>query len=406
MDFPKELCCIIGVYSTVPTDLSMTLPRHIDARPELPCRRCAVWVVVLVAMMLSACASVRPVKVVPPALNSPDAVVQIADVDVLAVSPEMDAFLERYILRYQNLDTRLRLLTLAVVISGVLGFEYDDTSTLTAAETFSRRSGNCISHANMLIALARRAGLDARYQEVVIEPEWTSRDDTVLINKHINVVLASPQNSYHVDVSGREVRPDSRRRILSDRDGKAMYFNNLGAVALIENDLPMAYGYMLKAIESSPQVADSWINLGVVFSRNKQFNEAELSLKTALQIDTNEYSAMNNLYGIYLHLKKFDEAEELKRRVDNYRRKNPYYLLMLSNEALDQSRFEDSTSLLKRAIKLKEDDHQLHFAMAKAQYLSGNTVAAESSLRRARELAPDDKIAEYSMSLDELMGHE
>ncbi|MBT8131395.1 MAG: hypothetical protein KJO35_03940, partial [Gammaproteobacteria bacterium] len=150
----------------------------------------AVWLVIL--FLQSACSSL-PVAPVPPPLRHATPVEPVADVDLLQISPAMEAFLERYILPYSNVDTRLNLLSMAVVENGMLGFQYEDEPTLTAGETFQRRSGNCISHANMVIALARRAGLDAYYQEIAIPPEWASRQDTLLIRRHINVVLRSPQ---------------------------------------------------------------------------------------------------------------------------------------------------------------------------------------------------------------------
>ncbi|MDH3767300.1 MAG: transglutaminase-like domain-containing protein, partial [Gammaproteobacteria bacterium] len=200
----------------------MKLPIHCTS--HVPGRKSAL--LSAIALICSACATQHTIKVTPPALQGTDVAVRITDVNVLAVSPAMETFLERYILPYPNLDTRLDLLAVAVAENGVLGFNYADSATSTAEETFSSRSGNCISHANMVIALARRAGLDAHYQQVAIQPQWTSREDTVLIRKHINVVLTSPKRTYHLDVSGIHVGPEARITILSDRDGKAMYFNN------------------------------------------------------------------------------------------------------------------------------------------------------------------------------------
>lgn len=379
----------------------MTPDRTIVRPPTqgLPLR----WWVLVPILAVSACATVGPANVELPPLDLPDSVIDVPDIDTMALSPAMEAFLDRYILEYKNLDTRARLLTLSVVSRGVLGFEYEETSTLTAAQAFERRSGNCVSHANMVVALARRAGLDAKFQEIIIQPEWSSRDDTVLVNKHVNVALSSPRTTYHIDVSGRETRPDSQRRIVSDRDARAMYFNNLGALALVENDLPRAYAYIKKSIETSPRVADSWVNLGVVMSRNRQLDDAELAHRTALQIDWRQYSAMNNLYSIYRYQGRTEEADKLKKKVDAYRRKNPYYLLRRSNDALKRSEPEQAIKLLQRAIKIKTDDHRLHFAMAKAQYLSGNLPAAERSLRLAREQVPPELAALYTKPLDQLV---
>ncbi len=76
----------------------------------------------------------------------------------------------------------------------------------------------------------------------------------------------------------------------------------------------------------------------------------------------------------------------------------------MSDEALEQANFEESANLLRRAIEKKEDEHLLHFALAKTQYLSGEKAAAQSSLDRARELAPEGMLAHYSRPLQELVG--
>ena len=289
-------------------------------------------------LVLTACATKPVVNVTAPPLHSTAPELQVTDVDVLAVTPGMGAFLERYILPYPNLETRLNLLALAVTSRGVLGFDYDEARTLTAAQAFDSRSGNCIGFANMMVALAREAGLEAKYQEVHRRPEWTSREDTLLLIKHINVVVSSPRYSYVVDVSGIKFKPTERRRIISDSYAKALYYNNIGAEALLANELPMAWAYLVTATNTDPDLTDPWINLGVVFGRNEQLADAELVYQTALQIDDSEYSAMNNLYEVYLVQENLEAAENLRVKVEKYREKNPYYLMKLSEESLEQGR--------------------------------------------------------------------
>jgi tetratricopeptide (TPR) repeat protein len=357
-------------------------------------------------LMLAGCAFQTPKNLMPPLLLHDGPEVQIADVDLLAVTPAMEAFLERYVLDYSNSQTRLNLLATSVTNSGVLGFDYDDGRTLTAAEAFETRSGNCLGFANMMIALARRAGLRANYEEVLRRPVWASREDTVLVMKHIVVVIESHNNSYVIDVSGLEISPNARRRVVDDSYAKALFLNNIGADALLENDLPTAYAYMAKAIETQPLLTDSWVNMGVVLGRNEQLDDARIVLQKALQIDPYEYSAMSNLYEVYLEQGDLMAAQEYKSKVDRYRSRNPYYLLHLSNEALELNRYDESISLLERAISKKKNDHLLHFAMAKTQYLSGETIAAEYSLDRARKLAPQNMMVYYQRPLDELIAEE
>ena len=360
-----------------------------------------------VTFMLVGCASVNQGKLTPPPLNNQGAVVHVEDVDVLAVSPAMDEFLERYILKYSSSQTRLELLTSAVTNSGVLGFDYDERRTLTAAEAFETRSGNCIGFANLMVALARQAGLKARYQEVFRRPEWSDHeDDTVLLVKHINVVIETHRDIWVVDVSGIKIHPTARRRFIDDSYAKALYLNNIAVDSLLENDLPTAYAYMHSAIEADYQATDPWVNMGVIYGRNDQLDDAVTAFNHALQIDSNEYSALSNLYEVYIEQEDFESAANLESRVERYRSNNPYYLLKLSDEALELDQFEESISLLQRAIRKKNDDHKLHFALAKTQYLSGEMVDAESSLMRARELAPEDMVVYYDRPLGELVSEQ
>ncbi len=365
-----------------------------------------IWhatMVLCVALWLVGCATQRPDNLKPPPLRTSEPAVYAADVDVLELSPEMEAFLEQYVLQYPNIHTRMTLLMDAVSANGVLGFEYDDTFTSTSVDTFNTRAGNCIGFANMLVAMARRAGIKAQYQEVLRRPEWSTREETVLLVKHINVILEGVGYTYVMDISGIRISPTARRQPISDSYAKALYYNNLGADALIRNDLPTAYAYMSKAIETEPMLTDSWINIGVVLSRNGQLDDAETVLHKALEIDSNEYAALSNLYEIYVTQENWEAAAALEGRVERYRQRNPYYLMQLSEEALLQGDEEEALRLIKRAIKKKDDDHQLYFALAKTQYLAGQVEAAHISLARARELAPASMDVYYQRPLDELV---
>jgi tetratricopeptide (TPR) repeat protein len=355
-------------------------------------------------LLLSACASLPMGNVTPPPLRNAGPEVQVDDIDILELSPAMENFLERYVLKYAAGQTRLELLTSAVTSAGVLNFKYDEERTLTAAEAFDAGTGNCIGFANMMIALARAAGLGAHYQEVSIQPVWSDyENDTVLLFKHVNVVIETPRVSWVVDVSGLQIHPTARRRIIDDSYAKALYLNNIAVESLLVNDLPTAYAYMRKAIEADPGVTDPWVNLGVVYGRNEQLDDAAFAFNRALDIDPSEQSAMSNLYEVYIEQGKPELAEEIALRVERYRRTNPYYLLKLSEEALASKNYRESIHLLQSAIRKKDDDYKLYFALAKSQYLSGEPAAAEISLQRTRELAPKDMVAHYQRTLEELV---
>jgi Tfp pilus assembly protein PilF len=360
----------------------------------------------VLAFMLPACATQSlKIPAPPPLLNAGPAVV-VPDVDLLAINPHMEEFLHRYVLEYDDPGLKRQLLSLALSSKAMLGFHYNPERTLTAEEAFNTRSGNCIAFANLFIAMAREAGLKARYHEVQIPPEWDSQDDTFIVSKHINVVVDGPHGNWEVDISGQEIKVNAKRRIMRDSEATAMYFNNLAMEALFNSDLPTAYAYLGKAIETAPGFSDPWSNLGVVLYRNGQIRDAELAYRTALMINPAELSAMGNLYDLYMDEENLTAADDLEKRVERYRQENPYYLMLLSDEALEQREYNESIKLLNRAIAKKEDEHRLHFALARTQYLSGHPDAAESSLNRARELAPEGVRQGYDRPLRELIQSE
>ncbi len=362
------------------------------------------WLAAALCVVLAACAGPQQVvRTEPAVLQHIGWSAVVDDVDLLAVSENMQNFLDRYVMPYDSLQMRLYLLGLAVNDSAVLDFHYNPMQTLTASEAFEKRTGNCIAFAAMFVAMARASGLEAWFQEVAMRPEWSSHEDTLLVAKHINIVVEGPHRSYVIDVSGAKIRPDSQRRTLSDEEALALYYNNLGAEALLRDDLPTAFAYLEKAIEVAPRVPDSWSNLGVVYARKGQFTDAELAYRTALQIDRNEYAALGNLYDLYMEQKKESEALEMEKKVEQHRRRNPYYLLMLGEEALALGELDEAMDLLRRAIRIKENEHLLHFAMARVLHVAGRPDEAQASLEQARELAPVNSLVDYQRPLDELV---
>jgi len=342
-----------------------------------------------VAALVTACttAIVRPPAI--PALEN-QSEQSIPDIDPLHISSEMKQFVDHHVENDKNREGKAWLLAYAALDPYLLHFDYDPRITLPAEEAFRTRKGNCLTFSSLFIAMARHAGLQAWYQEVQVPPEWSTVDDTLLVSKHVNAVVRDRSREYVVDVSRRKSRDSDIVRRLSDAEAEAQYYNNLGADALIGGDLPLAYAYFSKALEKRPGLAYIWSNLGVVFRRNEQTGDAILSYRTALQFNPAQSVAMNNLYTLYEEEGNIEAAQGLQRRVENNRRKNPYYLHYLAEVANEERRWSDAIKLLNRAIQLESHEYRFYYSLAQAQYHAGKFRVAQTSLDRARTLAPPD----------------
>lgn len=363
------------------------------------CIRCSrLFGMVTVSMVISACAvQTQRTTAIPPLENQPH--IEIENVDLLGVSASMKRFIGNYAPKDMANGRKAWNLAYAALDPILFNFDYDPSLTLTAADTFNRRAGNCLSFSNMFVAMAREAGLKAWFQEVKLTPEWSNINETFLVSMHVNAVVQDARSEYVVDVSGAKRAKWVRIRRLSDAEAEAQYYNNYGADALVKNDLATAFAYLVKAIRTAPDTSYIWSNLGVVYNRNGQAEDAKRAYAVALEINSAEIVALNNLHTIYVHEGDLVRAERLSSRVERHRLKNPYYLHRLSSQALDERRYEDAIALLKRAIKLDKEEYRFHFTLAHSLLLNGEKDAALQSLGQAKQLAPPDgKLDTFSLA--------
>ena len=118
-------------------------------------------------------------------LTGPTDLPDVADVDVLALSDDMRAFLEEHVDPGSSGERRIRSLLYALLNESGVGVEYDSV-TLTAQETFAAGMGNCLSFTNMFVAMARETGIKVTFQEVRIPPAWSLEGGTFVLSRHIN----------------------------------------------------------------------------------------------------------------------------------------------------------------------------------------------------------------------------
>jgi Flp pilus assembly protein TadD len=339
------------------------------------------------AVLLGGCSAIPadPPKI--PALdNYPE--YHVPDIDLLRVSPGMQEFVNAHAVDGKGGHGKAWSLAYAAMDPYVLDFDYDPQVTLTAEEAFAAKAGNCLTFSGLFIAMARDAGLDAWYQEIEIPAQWSAVNDTLLVSMHVNAVVRDGGSRYTVDVSRRQELANDVARRMDDSEAAAQYFNNLGADALIENDLARAYAYFRKALSSHPGLPYVWSNLGVVYRRNEQTGDAITAYRHALQLDPDQPVALNNLFLIYEEDGELESAAALHRRVEKNRRKNPYYLHHLAEIANEEQRYSDAIGLLNRAIRMDENEYRFHYTLSRSQYYSGETETARASLNRARVLAP------------------
>ena len=322
--------------------------------------------------------------------------------DLLATDQDMRDFVQLYSGAVRNNRQRLMMLHRAVKGAGTLNLQYDPSADGTAREVFRRGSANCLSYANLFVALAREAGLDAGYQWLEVRPQWTRMGERVMVRLHVNVVVKlGDGGQYMVDIDPLPSRDIAGTQQISDRDAQALYHNNIAMEALADDHLEQAWLHTVRALQLSPRGSHLWVNLGAIYRLAGQHREAESSYLYALQLDPWDRSAMNNLVVLYGIEGRQEDLDYWEVRVGRYRDANPYYHAWLGDQAAQRDDWRGAVQHYEQALHLLPDDSRLLYAAGMIHYQMDELAAASSYIKRAIKTATlRSDIETYQLQLD------
>lgn len=327
---------------------------------------------------------------------------RLEPVSLLAVNEDMRAFLREHVPGDAGSLRKVELILEAILQDG-LQLSYNNFKTYTAQEAFYSREGNCMSFTSLFVALAREAGIDVVFQEVEVPPTWSEQGESWLYNLHINAVVDIPGGQQVVDFSLENYSSEYRRWPLGDAEALARYHSNMGVHWMSEGDTRQAFLHLKRSLELSDQWGFVWSNLGTLYRRGGDLEAAEAAYLKAVALD-NEPSANSNLARLYRQLEQPELAAYYKNRVQMFRRKNPYYLFHLAEEAYARADYGEAATLLRTAIRRDDKEHQFHNLLGLVYTRSGDLGAARRSFGRALALAQGQEKERYNHKLELLAG--
>jgi Tfp pilus assembly protein PilF len=357
-----------------------------------------------------------------PSIRNPDAV--LADqlferparlpsgTGVFALSPEMKAYLDGPI------ENRVRLhggqLGLYKALRDELKLEYDSAVTRNAAETFEARSGNCLSLVILTAAFAKQLGIPIHYQAVYGHDVWSRSNGIAFLSGHVNLVLGarrianliggkSEPDSVTIDfLPAEEIRAGHSHEI-PEQTVVAMYLNNRAAETLAQGDVDDAYWWAREAIHASPSFASPYNTLGVIYRRHGHPREAELVLRQALERERDNTQALSNLAAVLADQGRAGESRSLLERLARIQAYPPFYFLDQGMTAMTRGNLKLARTLFKRELARSPYDHEVHFALAVANFRLGDLRQARKHLTLAWENGTTrDRRELYAAKLDRL----
>jgi Flp pilus assembly protein TadD len=331
----------------------------------------------LATLLLSMCLSLTRAAAVPPEQDDP-----------LRVSEEMKEYLKANIDHGVGSLQQVSMLVRLVFQQNSLHFPYVP-ETRTAAETFSKRGGNCVSFTFLFLAMARHLGLDARFREVDIVPIWSKVGSVISVSRHANAVVYIDGQAYVVDLFPRVSPLQTGGRIVSDERALAHFLSNRGVDHLGAGRQETAIEYFQRAMNLDPTAAFVWANMGAALSISGRLEDGEKAYLRALKLDPSELVAMSNLAALYERLGRERDAKNYQARVRKFKLRNPYYHYGLGMQSYEAGEFREAVDHFRSALKLKPVEHNFYLALARTYAKLGQMDKASSNLKLAAKNAPD-----------------
>jgi tetratricopeptide (TPR) repeat protein len=93
-----------------------------------------------------------------------------------------------------------------------------------------------------------------------------------------------------------------------------------------------------------------------------------MSYLTALQLNSNSRSAMNNLAVLYRSMGDTQRSQYWRERVAAHRQRNPYYHVYLGELAEAEGNPDQAIAHYRQAIALKDSDAEFYYRLAKLYF--------------------------------------
>lgn len=286
---------------------------------------------------------------------------------------------------------RLEILLHQLVDAEGLGIHYRAGYTGTADEVFASRKANCLGFMNLFIGLARSLGLTVYYVVVEEGQSFGREGDLVVVSDHIAAGYGPPHEMLLLDfvvgppIDYRGLEP------VSDRVALAKYYSNRGAEVLMAGDVAAALPWLEAAVALDPQLATSWVNLGVARRRISDLAGAEDAYRRALEADPRTHSAYHNLAALLRLRGREEEAFGLLALTDRMGTRNPYNYISLGDWSLEAGRLDDARRFYRHALILHGRDAEPYAALGELELAVGHPRKARRWLRKAERIDPEHR---------------
>lgn len=275
-----------------------------------------------------------------------------------------------------------------ILKSDLINFTYYG-ETNTAQQTASLARGNCMSLAVLTTAYAKLANVDFDYRKVNTLPIFEKKGDVILSSSHVQTYLYKPNfqpeaDTYYLRPPGIVVDyfPSTTNmpgRLFRKHQFIAMYYRNIAADYLIDNELQAAFAHAVASYQYDKNSAETINLLAVLHRRLGDVEGAEAIYQAALAHDLNNVAMLSNYATLLKSQQRDQEAEILDNKIASLEDLNPYQWLEQAYVEHEQGRVSTAKRYYYKVIEQAPYVHQAYLGLYQI-------YANQHKLNKAREM--------------------
>jgi tetratricopeptide (TPR) repeat protein len=194
-----------------------------------------------------------------------------------------------------------------------------------------------------------------------------------------------------LNAKGMNIKIQDKNSEIPQQLHKAVILNNEGKSEEAEN-------ICKKVISISPETADAYGVLGIIFYDRELFEEAIENYKKAIEINGKKADYHTNLGAALEKLERFDESVKAHEKAIELDPNQSKYYYNLAMALRGDDRWEDSIEILRKSIELDPAHVDSLFSLGNNLNKLGHYDEALKFLNKAHKIAPEDQRVLYNRS--------
>lgn len=309
--------------------------------------------------------------------------------DLFRLDPELARVLAQADIAHLPVPRRVDAMMKLIYGEGGRRFGYVAGQSTPAAQTWQRRSGDCLSLTVLAFAAGRAIGLEPQMQEVRAPAIYDRRAGFDHVNRHVNVMFPLPGFSARDEMlQPRAVvidfEPEYASRLrgtpLTEDAVLARFYNNLGVEALARGQEARAYAHLKAAIAADGSYGAPYANLAVLYRQRQLAADAERLLRRAIALSAQPEVPLQTLHALLLEQGRTAEARAVAARLREWQAADPYHWLAQAIAHLEAGEPRRAIAALEHAQDLTSGFAEVHRFMALAYWRLGERERAGEHL--------------------------